>query len=380
MWLKKQNWILLLLSLPLLSCTTEDLSGLPEDPVVSRQGRMLGIDLLNMSQSGTFSENLLYAEQASFNFIGVHLLWTAFEDNTGSGSTSGNFTDPGHSIRSFIDVLQGSSFQFSLTIRPIDLTGKTVPSDLADYRFDDEDFQSRFRSLISFVLNITGSDNVTTIQDYLTSIQIGNEIDGYDTSGEHPDFWSHYGSFLADARAHIQSINPEIKVGFTATFHGATLNDTNKAIFNALAGAVDVIGITYYPIDSNFDVYPPGQVKTDIPYLVSSFSASGKPIYLQEVGYQTSSVNNSSEEKQAQFFAEFFQVWDEYYEEIPLVNIVRLNDISDQAAEDMAIPYGLGSNAFKEYLRTLGLRTYPGTGSHKDAFTLIQEETAKRNW
>ena len=58
-----------------------------------------------------------------------------------------------------------------------------MPADLENTRFNTELMKSRFKSLIDFVF---------TKIDYhlLTSLQIGNEIDGYDTSNENPDFWS----------------------------------------------------------------------------------------------------------------------------------------------------------------------------------------------
>ena len=346
---------------------------------ISKEDRTIGMDILNTTETGTFDNNITLAKDAGIEFIGVHLTWTQFEDNTGSGATSGNFTDPNDTIKAFIDVVQAQNLKFSLTIRPIDITGKTVPADLTNTRFDDTNFQTRFKALINFVLNITGSDSTTTIQNYLTSLQIGNEIDGYDTSSEHADFWSHYGSFLNEMTQNTHSINSNIKVGYTATLNGAT-SSSNRDIFRALADAVDIIGITYYPLNSDFSVKPSTAAAADLQLLVDTFSDKGKTIYLEEVGYQSSAVNSSSESMQAQFYCDFFQAWDTHKDYIKGASFVRLNDISESDAQSMAAPYGISGELFKEYLRTLGLRTYSGTGTNKQAYDIIRGETLKRGW
>jgi len=260
----------------------------------------------------------------------------------------------------------------SLTIRPIDLTGKTVPADLDDTRFNTELMKSRFRSLIDFVF---------TKIDYqlLTSLQIGNEIDGYDTSNEHPEFWSDYGEFLFDIRTYVDSLYPGLKVGFTVTLLGVTSGEhSTSGVFEALSDAVHVVGVTYYPQNDDFTVMDPNVVDTHFEAITSKFP--DKTIYLQEVGYQTSSGCNSSERKQAQFICNVFHAWDTYKDNIKLVEFVRLNDVSHSQAKELAGPYGIGDNKFIEYLRTLGLRTSDGNGIDKEGFTVLKEHANLRGW
>ena len=82
-----------------------------------------------------------------------------------------------------------------------DLTGKTVPADLDTTRFNSATMKARFKGLIDYVF---------TKIDYqlLTSLQIGNEIDGFNTSSEHSDFWSDYGSFLLDIKTSSSFASP----------------------------------------------------------------------------------------------------------------------------------------------------------------------------
>jgi len=115
---------------------------------------------------------------------------------------------------------------------------------------------------------------------------VGNEIDGFDASDEHPDFWSDYGSFLAGVTDHVHQQHPGVRVEFTGTFEGlteGTLHDLR--VWTALAGVVDVVGVTYYPGTTGFQVSPPEDVYADFDELALTFPDS--PILLQEVGYCT---------------------------------------------------------------------------------------------
>ncbi len=63
---------------------------------------------------------------------------------------------------------------FAFTLRPIDIQGKMVFSNLFETRFNDPQMINRFRQLIDFIFTIVDPDLVM-------NFQIGNEIDGYDT-------------------------------------------------------------------------------------------------------------------------------------------------------------------------------------------------------
>lgn len=358
----------LLFCLCISSCESdegEDLQSTACDATGSSKGnRLLGIDLLDETPSSSFSNNFSLAQEAGIDFIGVHLLWTSLEPQPLT------YEDPSGTLSLFNDFIQANDLKFSLTLRPIDLTGKTVPQDLETTRFNDPDFIDRFKALVDFVF---------TKIDYkkLTSLQIGNEIDGYDTSNEHPDFWSDYGAFLFEINAYVDANYPELKVGFTGTHKGLLSGALSEAgTFTALASVVDVVGVTYYPIDDNFQVEDPQVPATDLAALVSTFKDT--PIYLQEVGYPSANSCASSEQLQAQFICNFFQAWDTYSNEIPLANWVRLHDTSLDGAKQLAGPYGVTENKFIEFLRTLGLRTYED--QDKAGFIMLKEQAQQRGW
>ena len=229
-------------------------------------------------------------------------------------------------------IAVANGFQFSLTIRPIDIVGKTVPSDLQNTRFNDSLMVNRFKSLIDFIFTKVDVNN-------LLNLQIGSEIDGYNTSNEPVTFWADYEGFLDEINRYIKSQYPNLKVGFAATLKGL---NSNPILFNQLLTKVDLIGVTYYPINTDFTVESNNTAIADLDTLLSNYPT--KPIYLQELGFQTGSVSNSNELKQAQFYTEFLSFWDQHTAEINSVNVVRLNDLSLQEAQNSAIPYGINDS------------------------------------
>ena len=356
--------VLFFLFISILVGCNQDEKDCPLEPfsIPLKGERLIGLDLLDVTERGTFDDNLATARDLGINYLALHLSWSSIETSPES------YTDPGDALFLLNQVSVANNFQFSLTISPIDLTGKTVPSDLNNTRFNDTLMINRFKRLLDFVF--TKMPTTT-----LLNLQIGNEIDGYDTNNEPASFWSDYGVFLQEMTAYVHSINPNVRVGFTGTLYGMSVHAN---VFRTLQNNVDILGVTYYPIESNFDVKAPSVVDTEITTFLTNVAA--KPVYFQEIGYQTSATNNSSTAQQAAFFSNFFATWDQHMDQIKTANIVRLNDISLTTAQDLASPFGIADNTFVEYLRTLGLRTNEGSGNDKEALGRIRQLLIERGW
>ncbi len=361
------KYFLFLILLLIISCDSDSDNPVtpteePCETEMAKGDRTIGIDLLDNNEILNFDNNLALASELGVEFIALHLPWTSIE-------TAPNvYEDPGSALELLGQVAQSNNLLFSLTIRPIDIPGKFVPSDLESTRFNDSEMINRFKSLIDFILTKVDVN-------VLLNFQIGNEIDGYNTSTEPASFWADYGIFLSEMTAYLHTIRPSLKVGFTGTLHGLIAQTTT---FDQLLTNVDILGANYYPLNGDFTVKDPVAVFDDIEDLINSYPNAS--IYMQEVGYQTSVTCNSSEAKQGEFFDNLFCVWDTYSSEIKSMNIVRLNDLSQSSAESSALPYGISDERFIEYLRTLGIRTYPSSGTNKTAFTTIKENLSERGW
>lgn len=333
---------------------------------VPRGSRLLGMDFLDTPEVGGFDVNTVKAREAGAQFISLPVAWSAIE------ATPSQFSDPGNVLQTIRGYLATTGFKLSLTLRPIDVTGKTVPSDLSRRRFNDPQVAARFTAMLDWVF---------TQVDYrtLTSLQVGNEIDGYDTISEHPDFWSDYGAFLFAVNTHVKQRYPGLRIGFTATLPGLTSGPLADAgVFTALLGAVDVLGVTYYPLNPDFTMRPVSSVQTDLATLVQRYPTA--TIFIQEAGYASAAANASDDLQQAAFFCELFKAWDTHSARIGLVSLLRLHDLSRAKAVQAAGPYGLSSEQFIEYLRSLGVRTFGGGGQDKAAYFMIVNEATKRGW
>jgi hypothetical protein len=82
-------------------------------------------------------------------------------------------------------------------------------------------------------------------------------------------------------------------------------------------------------------------------------------------------VNGSSDALQQQFVRDVFLVWDTYTADIPFLAFLRLHDL--------AIPVST-TDKFSEFLRSLGLRSYSGSGTSKPGYCALKEETGSRGW
>jgi len=333
--------------------------------------RILGYDILDSSESGSFNQSLQKAKTLGLEFMSLHLDWSQIETTAGAGATSGNFEDPSNFLATLNQLSIDEGIKISLTIRPVDTTGKTVPSDLDSVRFNDANLNTRFQSMLAFVFSKISPSN-------LTSLMVGNEIDTFDP-GIDTHFWSDYGAFLFNTRLYLQANHPPLQLGFVGTFKGLTAGTLrDQGVFTAWSGVVDVVGATYYPINADFSVKDPASPIIDFQILTDEFS--GKPIHVQEAGYQSAALNGSNERKQSEFFCYLFSAWDNHATHIESMSILRLHDFSQSAAETIAANYGNTDTGFVEYLRTLGIVDFAASGTNKEAFDMIKAQSEVRGW
>ena len=151
----------------------------------------------------------------------------------------------------------------------------------------------------------------------------------------------------------------------------------------------DTVLVTYYPLDSSFRVRAPGVVHQDMKVLVGKYPSTKRPIRLLECGYPSgdpsrgpggSAPTGSTPELQAAFIREMFRAWDTHRRRIALVKFTWMHDSSPASVATLQQYYGVSHPAFRDYLATLGLRTYAGAGEDKPAFTALAEEASRRGW
>ena len=251
----------------------------------------------------------------------------------------------------------------SLAISVIDTNNLRLPPDLADKSFDDPAVIERFNRLLDYVVT-----QVPAIK--LNSLAIGNEIDIYLEADT--EQWAAYETFFRETAAHARTLWPNLPIGTKTTFEG--ISGDPAPYIQSINQHSDVVLVTYYPLNPDFNVREPATVHNDFQTLADAFP--NQTIYLLEVGYPSGTDNNSSYAKQAAFIHELFLAWDAHAAQIPLINYTWLTDMPLDSVKELTSYYRLAAPGFVSYLATLGLRTFDNTD--KPAFRQLAAEMEAR--
>jgi len=257
-----------------------------------------------------------------------------------------------------LNALAGYGFTSILVNIPIvTINARSMPADIAGLPFNDQSVKDRYRLLIDQVLPYLNSS--------VKYVSLGNEIDTYFST--HPSEWLQYKELIEDARTYIRSLKPNIKVGVTTTFDGATF--TQAANVASLNANMDVIILTYYPTSPSFLVRSPLTVDADMAEMIAI--AENKQLVLQEWGYPSSGTLLSSEQMQADFITYTFSSWRLYgSEHIPFISFFKRRDWTPAYCTTLT-GQGAGNNYY-EFLCSLGLLNNNGTS--KMAYSALTME------
>lgn len=326
---------------------------------------------IDMAENSNYDSAFSYGHNACMESIHLFFKWTDVESDTANYNTS--------FINNFLDIIDiyypAWDVQVELQIAPTNTGVKEVPSEFMNLPFDDPLVINRFKILLDTVF--AHIPNVT-----LAALNIGNESDinfGIDATQ-----YNAYKVFLDSISNYAKALyfnlhGSHLNTGTTFTHHGLTHSST-ASLCKSVNNGLDIVTVTYYPLNSDFTMKPTSEVSGDFEALVQEYPDSTQPIYFAECGYASSSLCNSSEILQADFWTEVFHAWDTYQDNIPYITVFKSTDWSAAAVNELGEYYNLQDTIFKEYLRTLGVRTWNGNGTNKDAYERILCELNQREW
>jgi len=355
-----------MMTLLLLGCGGGEGSGLGL-PVPSDQGgRILGMDVKEIP-SVPYAMAYDQAMTIGVREVSVSLDWSSLEPSVGSYDNT---------LAGIIDAFYPTqASDITLVLRPLDTPGPSRPSGLVGLPYDDPSVIAAFEN---FLTNLHAQLPTLNASGKLKWIHIGNEIDAY--LGNDTARWAQWQTFFQAAKVKVRSLwGTGVSVSSIVQF--SVLNDTNKkALYLNLLPDLDNAVLTYYPLNADFTMRPVSTVATDFALMVDAIP--GKDILLQECGYPSSSVNNSSETQQADFISAVFEAWDTNINRIRLIDLSWQYDVAPTTVDQWVIDYGMAGNpneaAFRSYLATLGLSNYEGT--EKAAMHRLREELQARRW
>ena len=127
------------------------------------------------------------------------------------------------------------------------------------------------------------------------------------------------------------------------------MNPKNRDVLQTLYPEGSYVGVSYYPLNSDFSVRDPVVVGHDFKQLHELFPQRIFLVY--QIGYPLSPKIGSSEEQQSLFIGEVFKAWDQYAETMPLMIFSWLHDISPETLQSFEEFYGLSDKDFLAFLR-----------------------------
>ncbi len=328
------------------------------DKVINQNGGLVGLSLIVNQNTPPGLPSFLAAiddvTSKGINLFGMAPEWSELE----TAPFTYSLQDPLVNPLTLIDPDKTKFKSYILVLKMIDSNRKTVPADLSTHSFDAPLVMSRFKSLI---------DKLSTLPsiDRISHILIGNEVDGYLSAN--PTELNAFATFYKESINYIHRKMPLVKVGTIITFNAAINHPT---IFNTLIPDSDFIGYTYYPTDDtnpNWQMRPPSDVLADITLMAAK--AGDKPFAFTEIGYPSSTANNSSEILQKQFVENMFDALRSYKEKGKLEFIFYHGQYDYPT--DFCVQYrqaqGVASTYLCGFMNNLGLKNYV-TGQPKQAW------------
>jgi hypothetical protein len=330
-----------------------------------RGDRVLGLDV-SQAETTDYSAALTIAVDAGVQEVDLSLDWKETQEDTA------------YSVVDIADLYYPATpVSVTLILRPINTNSTTLPTGVTE-PFDQAATINAFNAFVDAIhtrvpqLRAAGK---------ITAIMVGNEIDIY--LGTDSVKWAAYEDFFIAVRTHILGLNwgGTVTVSPIGTFSGIT-DPAKDAFLQSIFAAGDRVPVTYYPMEPDFLFRDPSTVFGDFQAVVDLYP--GRTIEFVECGYASDTVCGGSEARQAAFVRNVFKAWDTYRDVIAKVDFTWETDVAEATADQWVIDYGMSASPyaarFKDYLWTLGLRTYPGSGTDKPAFTALKEEAAARGW
>jgi len=327
---------------------------------VNSTNNRIVMDISTFPQNGSYNYDSCFKVGADLGMtqVGVFQNWTSLETSPNTYSMTlmdiANYYYPLHNMK------------IDLTITPIHTNKLEVPSDLTVTPFSSTVMISRFNKMLDTV-----KAHIPNLQ--LSSLVIGSEHDVY--IGSNATLWTDYTVFYNAVCAHAKILWPGLKVATELTFNGITTFSSQAQTLNSNS---DYIGVSHYPLNTNFTVKSPTTITNDFATLVALYPS--KKLCFYQFGYPSSSTCNSSTTLQTQFIIQTFQAWDNYAANIYMIDFTWLHDLDAAQVIYWGNYYNLTNPAFLEFLRTLGLRDFNGNGADKPALKELRCQAKARGF
>jgi hypothetical protein len=293
---------------------------------------------------------LRQAHDAGMTLLHTAPKWNEFEKSPGRFA----FTDDFDAIGEFAVE---ANLPIALNIRIVDTNQRSLPKQYERWDFDDERMAERLRAALRAFPR--------AYKQQTRYLAIGNEVDGYFASRR-----NEIGDYAQLMRRVLDTARDEFpNAQFTINFTFSGVNDMGR--YRALTDLTDFASFTYYPLNGDFTMRSPSDLRRDIERMLDV--SDGKPLYIQEIGYASAERLNSSPQRQAEFYRNAFEILRDRRDRIIGATFLFMSDLPRGIVELLGGYYRLpNSENFKAYLQTLGVLERDGTP--KPAWEVFRRE------
>lgn len=310
---------------------------------------LVGLSALPWNETMTDAQRdsvLSVALAAGSKILTVNAPWSELEPTPGVY----NFTR----VASELSLATKHNLPAVLTVGSIFSGAPAMPADLNGKSWADPLVASRFVAMLQSLKS--------KVPAQTKWLNLGYEVDTY--LSQNPSQIGPYLTFLTTVKPQAKSIFG-ISTGMVFSFDSTR---ASTAAFSQIQGVADHVAFDYYAIGPNFQQRDPAGVPSDL-WLMNRL-AGGRPVIVNETGYSTAALTNSSTSRQAAFFQNIFSALQQSSGNIAAVTAWSMNDMPSSeiqsAMTGLTVP---PTSAAVAYLGSLGLRD--ASGNPKQAWTVF---------
>lgn len=310
----------------------------------------------NPNANGDFStagerQALIKAVDAGSRFLHISASWAELEPSPNVYSLA--------ALQRQMEWAAAYGMDGILTVKTIDNTVVSMPSDLTGRSLNDPVVLSRFKNLLSAIAPILNSS--------IKAINVGNEVNAY--FARQQTAIVPFIAFTQASSAHLKSLNKRLPVGATFAFADFKRDD---GIVRFILPYIEQVSFTYYPLREDWVAVSP-TVSWDLGEMVRA--AAGKPLFLTEAGFPSSALLLSDNATQQRFYSALLQESRKYPTKIGGISFFAMSDIPTSVVSQLSTYYGSNASRFIAFLASLGL--HDQLGAPKPAWdTFVTEARA----
>lgn len=260
-------------------------------------------------------------------------------------------------IRNAVQLATQNGMQIGFTIKTVDTNFRAIPTEVTNLAWDSTLMLTRWRNMLTALGPVLGSNTKW--------IQLANEVDLYFIN--RPTETAGFVTFFNAGQQALASSAPWASVGLVFNYDALRLSN---ATFNQLKNLGAHYAFTFYNLDGT-TTRAPENVSIEIPLMLSITGT--KPVILTEVGFPSSTVADSSQEKQRTFYTLLLQEMRKNSGKILAARFFLMTDLPAATVNSIASAYGYAATSpFAAYLGTLGLRTEAGVNKLAHSYLMTE--------